>query len=596
MKTSAFYHRTESEYAFLYQPDEFVVRLRTAKNDVAQVFLYYGDPFDQREDTQGVSQWHYQTLALNKSLQTQDHQYWEVRLQPTFNRLQYGFVVLGLDQTQIFYGELGCAPVTPTTLQTMGNYFRLPYFHDIDRVPNLDWIHHTVWYQIFPERFANGDPNNDPAEILAWDINNRPGRDSYYGGDLQGILDHLDYLQALGFNGLYLTPIFKANSNHKYDTVDYFEIDPEFGDKRTLKRLIDGAHQRGMKVMLDAVFNHIGDQSTQWQDVLTHQAQSQFKNWFHIHHFPVTYEATANFEVGRHLSYETFAYNPHMPKFNTADPAAAAYLLSVARYWIEQFDIDAWRLDVADEVDHHFWRQFTTLCRSLKPDFYILGEAWHNAGPWLNGPEFSGVMNYQLTDLVTAKFLTKTISNSDFIARLNQATLAYRDQTNELVFNLLGSHDTPRVLTVAQHNLAAVQAAFAFMFCQKGTPCVYYGDEIGMVGGPDPDNRRPMIWQKGQQNQKMQQFMQALIQFKKDYALELAQRPVQWENSEASDLLQFSRPGATNTLQAYFNTSQTPQTLTIDPAATILLSQGGQLNNKTYQLEPDGFVIFRQTK
>ncbi|MCD5489199.1 ATP-binding cassette domain-containing protein [Lactobacillus delbrueckii subsp. lactis] len=207
-----------------------------------------------------------------------------------------------------------------------------------------DWVKETVWYQIFPERFANGDKSNDPEGVKDWNPSNHPGREDYYGGDLQGVLDHLDYLQDLGINGLYFCPIFKASSNHKYDTIDYLEIDPDFGDKQLFARLVNEAHARGMKVMLDAVFNHMGDSSMQWQDVVKNGPNSRFANWFHINCFPVEPYDPAD------PSYETFAFEKHMPKLNTANLEVVDYLLTIATYWVKEFDIDAWRLDVADEV------------------------------------------------------------------------------------------------------------------------------------------------------------------------------------------------------------------------------------------------------
>lgn len=593
MEVAALYHRTASEYAFLSRPDELVLRLRTAKNDVAQVTVYFGDPFD-RQQVAGQTCWPYKTAPMTPTLQTQSHQYWQVHLRSGHKRWQYAFLVQGLDQTQVLYGQWGCLPVSAATLQNTDHYFRLPYSHFIDQVQPLSWVQQTVWYQIFPERFANGDRKNDPPEVQPWDSNSRPRRDSYYGGDLQGIIDHLDDLATLGVNGLYLTPIFKAQTNHKYDTVDYFEIDPAFGDKQTLKALIDAAHGRKMKVMLDAVFNHIGAGASQWQDVLQHQTHARFKNWFNIHGFPVGYQATADPEFAKSLTYETFAHNPHMPKLNTTDPEVAQYLLAVARYWIQQFDIDAWRLDVADEVPHAFWRQFAQTCRRLKPDFYILGEIWHDAAPWLSGTEFSGVMNYRLMTLIQAKFLKKTMSNETFIQQVNQNLLIYRDTTTTMLLNLLGSHDTPRVQTVAGHDRLAVRAAFAFLFLQKGSPCIYYGDEIGMVGGPDPDNRRPMLWQAAQQDQDLLVFMQLLIQFRKTYAQFLNQATMTWLDSQNPVLLTVRFSGPKFELQGIFNLGATEQTLTVTRDEMILLQQQLTYTKRQLSLKPNGFLIFRR--
>src|SRR5699024_5658775 len=205
-----------------------------------------------------------------------------------------------------------------------------------------------------------------------------------------GIIKHLDYLVDLGINGIYFTPIFKAHSNHKYDTIDYMEIDPQFGDKSTFKELVKACHEKGIRIMLDAVFNHSGYYFSQFQDVLEKGENSKYKNWFHIKDFPIQTDPVPNFD--------SFAFTSHMPKLNTEHPDVKQYLLDVATYWIKEFDIDGWRLDVANEVDHQFWREFRTAVKSVKQDVYILGEIWHDSMPWLQGDQFDAVMNYPFTN------------------------------------------------------------------------------------------------------------------------------------------------------------------------------------------------------
>ena len=253
-------------------------------------------------------------------------------------------------------------------------------------------------------------------------------------------------------NGLYLCPIFTSPSNHKYDTIDYYEIDPHFGDKQLFRELVEKAHERGMRVMLDAVFNHLGASSHQWQDVILHGQESAYADWFHIASFPPSYTAIPNSENAKNLNYDTFNFNPHMPKLNTANPEVQKYLLEIATYWIREFDIDGWRLDVANEVDHHFWKEFHQAVLKQKEDLYILGEIWHSSQSWLQGDEFHAVMNYAFTDNIKAFFVEQSISISQMIFGMNRQQLLYRDQTNEVAFNLLDSHDTPRILTLCQGN------------------------------------------------------------------------------------------------------------------------------------------------
>lgn len=368
MELAAITHRPESEDAFLYTPDHLRLRLHTKRDDIAKVTVLYADPYWSEPTADGAYRFAYQEQALTILGEGQVHTHWGAEVTVPYRRIQYLFSVTDHNGDTYLYGDRGLRPDTEEERQSLGNYFKLPYFHEIDRVKTPDWVKDTVWYQIFPERFANGDTSNDPVGTLPWNPSDHPSRDAYYGGDLQGVLDHMDDLVELGVNGIYFNPLFKAQSNHKYDTLDYFEIDPDFGDKALFAQVIEEAHKRGIKVMLDAVFNHLGNNSLQWQDVIKHGQDSRFADWFHIQEFPVTpYRNPINGEGDP--QFDTFAFGEGMPKLNTANPEVKAFLLEIATYWIKQFDIDAWRLDVANEIDHRFWKEFADACLAIKPDF-----------------------------------------------------------------------------------------------------------------------------------------------------------------------------------------------------------------------------------
>ena len=547
MLTAAIYHRPESEYAFLYKQDKMRIRLRTARSDAHHVAIIMGDPYliDQEK-------WYLERTDMTKTLTTDLHDYWEIETGAPFARLQYGFYVEGMDGQQVFFNDQGVFPYDESFLASAKFYFKMPYFQEIDRFQAPDWVKDTVWYQIFPERFANGDPTNDPKGTLPWGSKD-PDREDFFGGDLQGVYDHLDHLEALGINGIYFCPIFKATSNHKYDTIDYYEIDSAFGDKALFKKLVDEAHRRGMRIMLDAVFNHIGDDSPQWQDVIEKGADSPYANWFHIHSFPVSYEMTTIPEMARDLTYDTFAFTPHMPKLNTANPEVQKYLLDIATYWIREFDIDAWRLDVANEIDHHFWKIFHEKVLAEKPDLYILGEIWHSSQRWLQGDEFHAVMNYAFTDSIKEFFVEKSILPSKMISGMNAQQMLYMDQVNEATFNLLDSHDTARILTVCNGNKELVKAVMSFMFLQKGAPCVYYGTEVSMTGGEDPDCRKCMVWDPQDQDQKMLAFMKALIGLRKAHTDLFAYGSMEWQVNDQQQVIWLKRTYQGQTLQAVFN-------------------------------------------
>lgn len=273
MELPAIYHKPESEYAYLYKDKTMHIRIRTKKDDIESISLHYGDPFIFIED-------HYEAIKkMHKVTSDALFDYWQVEITVGHARLQYLFELIDNQNQSILYGDKGCVENTLENLHYEGNGFKIPYIHEIDACHVPDWVADTVWYQIFPERFANGNPEISLEGTLVWDSSIKPKTSDFFGGDLQGIIDHLDYLQDLGITGLYLCPIFESPSNHKYNTTDYFEINRHFGDKKIFRKLVEGAHQRGMKIMLDAVFNHIGDQSPQWQDVLKHGEKSEYKDW-----------------------------------------------------------------------------------------------------------------------------------------------------------------------------------------------------------------------------------------------------------------------------------------------------------------------------
>jgi glycosidase len=417
--------------------------------------------------------------------------------------LKYGFE-LWSGENKLVYTEKGFW--VDESQEDSSSYFTFPFLNEEDVFQAPSWVKDTVWYQIFPERFANGDTQNDPEGTLPWG-SSEPSPTNFFGGDFEGVIQRIDYLVQLGITGIYFTPIFKAHSNHKYDTIDYMEIDSQFGDKETFKRLVQVCHEKGIKVMLDAVFNHCGFYLPQFQDVLDNGENSKYKDWFYIHDYPVQTEPKPN--------YDTFAFTYAMPKLNTGHPEVRAYLLEVGRYWVREFDIDGWRLDVANEVSHDFWREFRKELKAIKPDLYILGEIWHDAMPWLQGDQFDAVMNYPYTNAAIQFFAQGNISAEEFVSKTTDAILMYPENVTEVAFNLLGSHDTPRIATVCKENTMKVKQLFTFLLSSPGSPCIYYGDEIGMKGDMDPGCRKCMIWEEEKQDQDLLEFVSKLIKLRK---------------------------------------------------------------------------------
>lgn len=585
MNLAGIMHRPDSEMAYVVNKQTVNIRLRTAKDDIVNVELLAGDPYSLR--SLPTDEKFYQVpKQMTKIMSDGISDFWQVTVTEPKRRLAYAFLVTDMLGIQKIYSDKGFFKVADADLMDMNFYFRMPFFQTIDQYNAPEWVTDTVWYQIFPERFANGDASNDPTGTKPWRSTDHPGREDFYGGDLQGILDHLDHLQDLGVSGIYLNPIFQAPSNHKYDTQDYMTVDPHFGDAKLFKQLVQAAHERGIRVMLDAVFNHIGDKSMQWQDVLKNGQASPYANWFHIREFPATYTPTDNFEFAADATYDTFDYTPHMPKLNTSNPEVVDYLLNIATYWVKEFDIDAWRLDVANEIDHHFWRKFHDAMMALKPDFYILGEIWHTSQSWLVGDEFTAVMNYSYTGAILQYFLENESADT-LVQKMSHQLMLYRDATNRMMFNTLDSHDTPRLMTLAHEDKQLAKSILAFTFMQPGVPSIYYGTEYGVTGENDPDDRKPMVWQPELQDHDLYDFMQKLVQVRRQNIAKLSDDKIIFDVIGERQT-RLTREDNQTRIVGVFNNGTTD--LTVEQPTTILL----KTNQSDTQLAPNDFIIWTE--
>jgi len=459
------------------------------------------------------------------------------------------------------------------------------------RVP--EWATDAVFYQIFPTRFANGDPSNDPTrETLERPIEDVPASwsttpwtsdwyaeadwerqmgdfyesvyDRRYGGDLQGVIDRLPYLDSLGVNALYLNPVFWARSLHKYDGISFHHVDPHFGpdpagDKALIEEenptdpdtwrttaadslflsLLEAAHARDIRVVIDGVFNHTGRDFFAFQDLVENQAGSRFADWYRITAFddPATTD-TSEFE------YEGWWGVPQLPEFADTDDGTdlaagpKQYVFDITRRWMDpngdgdpSDGIDGWRLDVADEVPESFWQDWNAHVRSINPAAYTVAETWQPAAEFVQAGGFSAVMNYFAFALPVKAFLIDhSVDASTFTAMLDARRTAFEPETRGALQNLVDSHDTPRlatmlvnrsdtgyvqpdrfdydwgeVVSLRQNPSYAVRApgdaerhlqrlVTLFQMTYVGAPMLYYGTEAGMWGADDPDDRKPMVW------------------------------------------------------------------------------------------------------
>lgn len=492
--------------------NELIINLKTGY-DVERVFIHYGDPFETGI-LGGNEKWtgKREEICFKKRLK---HQlWWTTTLKPQYKRCKYYFELHTKDEVWNFF-EDGFLTKEQTEMDgRMLQCFTVPWMNPADVNKTPEWVNKTVWYQIFPDRFCRGRDSEEEQEILPW----RKGEvtnEERFGGNLNGIREKLSYLADLGITGIYLNPIMEAESNHKYDTTDYTKIDPYFGTEEDFTALVREAHTYGIRVMVDAVFNHCGRQFAFWQDVLEKGNVSEYADWFMIH----DWEQLGKRADTRDGRFYSFAFTDGMPKLNTNNEEVIDYFCGVCEDWIRKFDIDGIRFDVGNEVSHTFLKCLRKRLQKLKPDLYFLGEIWHDASQWLYGDEYDAVMNYPLMCGIHDFFLDKSMEKTEFEYMVNHCYTMYMQQNNNVMFNLLDSHDTQRLMSRFDDSDKFWQQ-LAILFTMPGSPCIYYGTEIAMEGGFDPDCRRCMPWEEmeTEENKEKIETMKKLIFMRKKEA------------------------------------------------------------------------------
>ena len=509
MEFRGVYHKTSEQMSYALDEDRLVINLKTGY-DVKQVFITHGDPFDAGI-LGGSERWNgtRKEIVFKKRL---PHQiWWTTTLVPPYKRCKYYFE-LHTDSEVWYYFEDGF--LTKEQVDMPGRllqYFIVPWMNPVDVNQTPSWVNETVWYQIFPDRFFNGEPGKKGADVLPWQTGPVTNKEKY-GGDLEGIRSKLSYLAELGITGIYLTPIMEAETNHKYDTTDYTKIDPSFGDDAAMKRLVSEAHEKGIRVMVDAVFNHCGRKFAPWLDVQEKGQDSEYADWFMVQ----DWSDIRRHENTRDGRFYSFAFSDRMPKLNTNNEEVIRYFSGICEDWIRKYDIDGIRFDVGNEVSHRFLKKMREHLKSLDPDIYLLGEIWHDASQWLAGDEYDSVMNYPLMSGIHDYFLDSSVDKNEFEYMVNRCYTMYMQQNNNVLFNLLDSHDTERLMN-RFHDLDIFYQQLAVLFTLPGSACIYYGTEIAMEGGFDPDCRRCMPWgeiEAGKYQERIGQ-MQSLIHMRK---------------------------------------------------------------------------------
>jgi cyclomaltodextrinase / maltogenic alpha-amylase / neopullulanase len=370
------------------------------------------------------------------------------------------------------------------------------------------WVRDAVFYQIFPDRFANGDENNNTNQTQPW--GETPNREERQGGDLTGLRKRFDYLSDLGINALYLNPIFEAATNHGYDTSDYYQISVRLGTNEQFIKLVKEAHERGWHLVLDAVFNHTGTQFHAFQSLCKEGENSPYKDWYHVEGFPI------NMEPGK-LNYKAWDDHPEVPQLNHENSQVRAYLLDVAMHWIREYGIDGWRLDAAELIPHAFWKELRRHVKQVNPDTYLVGELWENAQDWLQGDEFDGVMNYRWRGAVCAFLAEEVMSPSEFDATLRQIRDDYLPEATYTILNMLSSHDVDRLTTYCGGDRLRMGQCVLMQMTYPGVPCVYYGDEIALPGDGDPGSRAAMPWNEKDWDTGFRDFYKRLIALRRKH-------------------------------------------------------------------------------
>ena len=456
-----------SEYAFALDDTHYIFRLRTGKGEAESVRFYYADRAVMTPKLQ------FAPLPMEKFRTDRYFDWYEIRLETRFERIAYYFELQNGVETLFYYGDCYEMAGTPTR----ADYFQLPFNHRADRFAAPAWTRDAVVYNIFPDSFAAGQrlaPNGAP-----------PCR----GGTVRGVTENLDYIASLGFNCIYLNPIFAARSYHRYDTLDYYRIDPHMGAEDDLRDLVRRAHALGIRVILDGVFNHVSSDHPFFRDVLEKGRASRYYSCFYA--LPETPRLPA---AGELPGYTCFSYVADMPKTNTADPFLRQYFCDVGANWVRKFDVDGWRLDVANELDDGFLRAFRASVKAAKSDALIVGEVWENAAHYLGGDMLDSAMNYDFRRYCRRFFAEQTVDAETFDTNVSTLPLRYNENALFAQLNLLDSHDVSRFLSLCGGKTERMELAVLLQMTFPGMPCVFYGDEKGLCGESEPEYRRPMAW------------------------------------------------------------------------------------------------------
>ena len=569
MELTAILHRPMSEYAFPLDNRHMVFRLRTKREDLEEVTFWYADRADMSSELP------FTPLKMPRVRQDLLYDWYEITLETDWERIAYYFELWDGVERIRFAGEVF---EKENAHIERSEYFQYPYNHraDLPRVP--EWLKDAVVYNIFPDSFADGRRQISAEKREREYCGIRC--ESLNGGTVRGITENLDHLKELGFNCIYLNPVFVAGAYHKYDLLDYKHIDPCFGTDEDFREMVQRAHENGIRVILDGVFNHVSQYHFSFQDVLKNGKDSPYHDWFYSLPDPV------RVPVGDEMpGYTCFSYVANMPKTDTSCPAVRDYFCDVGTYWIREFDTDGWRLDVANEVDDGFLRAFRRSVKAVKPDAAIIGEVWENAEHYMRGDMLDGAMNYDFRRFCTQFFAERILSAAEFDLRLSSLLMRYNAKMLPAQLNLLDGHDTCRFLTSCGGDRERMEQAILFQMTFVGMPSVFYGDEKEMTGLTEPEYRAPMAWDA---HPGMEEIYRKMIALRKEHTAlsEGAFRTVR----TCGGLIEYEREDGTEIVRIAVNAGE--QAEKAEPLDEILL----QKEYGCGLLKSGGYLVSRSEK
>ncbi|MDE5897934.1 MAG: glycoside hydrolase family 13 protein [Treponemataceae bacterium] len=600
MNTAAIQHR--SALTDCYALDESRIRLnvRTGK-DVSAVNVVWEDPYIDK--LLKLDEWQGTAAAMRLQCELKHHKLWSVTLAPKFKRLQYYFEVFSGGEKLYFYeDDFYTEEELSGGRRKAAVCFKMPWLNPSDVAVVPKWAEGTVWYQIFPERFCSGGSHTKRFRNREWADGRAPSYNDFFGGDLRGVIRRLDYIQSLGVSGIYLTPVFESASTHKYNTADYMKIDPDFGTEEDMRELVEQAHARGIRVMIDAVFNHCGWDFAPWQDVVRNGEKSKYFGWFFVNSLPVD---TGSFKTDD-ARFFSFSFYAGMPKLNTNNPEVADYFLEICRRWVSVWRIDGIRFDVGNEVAHSFIRHLRRGLKPLNPDLFLLGEIWHDSVQWLQGDEYDSVMNYPFIQAVDRFFSTESLPAQELHFALNRVLSMYSEQVSKVLFNFLDTHDTDRAASCCADRAQFLQK-LVLLLSMPGSACLYYGTEIAMEGAGGDMNRKCMPWDEidGGLHDKMISAVRTLVRLRAECP-QMRSADILWLGTDGGDgadrIIRYEKRvptgmdaaggGGADVLEVCMNAGSAdflPE-LPADGARQVLFSAGFDGT----ALRPGGIVLFRK--